>query len=107
MASFAVNDPVAAANSAAANAPLSEIQVDLTKLNALSPEVISKQATVSLFASSRYPTDSQSVSSVDGAANADSDPSLRSTSVSRRVERDAEVSSLSQCKTISPRQPDD
>jgi hypothetical protein len=29
--------------------PAEEVQIDLTKLNALSPEVISKQATVSSY----------------------------------------------------------
>ena len=42
-----INDPAAAAAAAMATVPAQEINVDLTKLNALSPEVISKQATVS------------------------------------------------------------
>jgi hypothetical protein len=42
-----LNDPAAAASTAGGSAPAQEIAVDLGKLNALSPEVISKQATVS------------------------------------------------------------
>jgi len=45
---MSVNDPVAAAAASAGSSyPSQEVQMDLTKLNALSPEVISKQATVS------------------------------------------------------------
>lgn len=42
-----LNDPAAAASVAGGSTPVQEVAVDLTKLNALSPEVISKQATVS------------------------------------------------------------
>jgi translation initiation factor 2 subunit 3 len=41
----AINDPIAAA-STSADVPSQEISVDVTKLTALSHEVISKQATV-------------------------------------------------------------
>lgn len=44
---MSINDPAAAALAAESSVPAQEITVDLTKLNALSPEVISKQATVS------------------------------------------------------------
>jgi translation initiation factor 2 subunit 3 len=46
--SGSVNDPAATA-AAAANGglPVQEASIDVTKLNALSPEVISRQATVS------------------------------------------------------------
>lgn len=44
---MSINDPAAAAYAAQAAADAAEVQVDLSKLNALSPEVISKQATVS------------------------------------------------------------
>ena len=43
----AINDPAAAAASSANGVSTEDIKIDLTKLNALSPEVISKQATVS------------------------------------------------------------
>jgi len=49
---MSVNDPAAAAASSGSSYPIQEAQVDLTKLNALSPEVISKQATVSFLCSS-------------------------------------------------------
>ena len=43
-----INDPARAAAAAAGDGlPHEEVKLDLTKLNALSPEVISKQATVS------------------------------------------------------------
>lgn len=42
-----INDPLSAASQAGGSAyPIEEVKVDLSKLNALSPEVISKQATV-------------------------------------------------------------
>jgi len=44
-----VNDPSTAAASAGSSLPAEEVEVDLMKLNALSPEVISKQATVSII----------------------------------------------------------
>lgn len=44
----AINDPIAAASSGPSE-PIQEVQVDVTKLTALSPEVISKQATVCRF----------------------------------------------------------
>lgn len=44
----AINDPIAAASSGPSE-PVQEVQVDVTKLTALSPEVISKQATVCRF----------------------------------------------------------
>ncbi|ORX34385.1 elongation factor Tu GTP binding domain-domain-containing protein [Kockovaella imperatae] len=44
----AINDPAAAAASASMVVPTEEVKVDLTKLNALSPEVISKQATINI-----------------------------------------------------------
>lgn len=44
----AINDPIAAASSGPSE-PVQEVQVDVTKLTALSPEVISKQATVCHF----------------------------------------------------------
>lgn len=44
----AINDPIAAASSGPSE-PVQEVQVDVTKLAALSPEVISKQATVCRF----------------------------------------------------------
>lgn len=43
---MSINDPAAAAFAAEASASAGEVQIDLAKLNALSPEVISKQATV-------------------------------------------------------------
>lgn len=43
----AVNDTTAAFLAGESDAPAQEVQIDLTKLTALSPEVISKQATVS------------------------------------------------------------
>jgi hypothetical protein len=49
MSNPSINDPAAAFSGAEASAPVQEVQVDVTKLNALSPEVISKQATVSLI----------------------------------------------------------
>jgi hypothetical protein len=45
--STSINDPAAAFSGDASEGPVQEVQVDVTKLNALSPEVISKQATVS------------------------------------------------------------
>jgi hypothetical protein len=45
--SGAVNDPAAAAAKATGGIPLQEASVDCSKLNALSPEVIARQATVS------------------------------------------------------------
>ena len=44
---MSLNDPAAAAQSADSGVPTQEVSVDVTKLTALSPEVISKQATVS------------------------------------------------------------
>lgn len=44
----AINDPIAAASSGPSE-PVQEVHVDVTKLTALSPEVISKQATVCRF----------------------------------------------------------
>jgi hypothetical protein len=44
---MSINDPAAAAYAAQAAAADAEVEIDLSKLNALSPEVISKQATVS------------------------------------------------------------
>lgn len=44
----AVNDTTAAFAAGESGLPTQEVQVDLTKLTALSPEVISKQATVRL-----------------------------------------------------------
>jgi len=46
--SGAVNDPAAAAAKAPGGIPLQEASVDCSKLNALSPEVIARQATVRL-----------------------------------------------------------
>lgn len=45
--SGAVNDPAAAAAKASGGIPEQEASVDCSKLNALSPEVIARQATVS------------------------------------------------------------
>jgi hypothetical protein len=45
--SESINDPAAAAATSGSSLPAEEVQIDLTKLNALSSEVISKQATVS------------------------------------------------------------
>jgi len=45
----AINDPTAA-YAADASVPVTEVQVDTSKLTALSPEVISKQATVGISA---------------------------------------------------------
>jgi hypothetical protein len=45
--SGAVNDPAAAAAKLHGGIPLQEASVDCSKLNALSPEVIARQATVS------------------------------------------------------------
>jgi translation initiation factor 2 subunit 3 len=45
--SKAVNDPAAAAANLSGGIPVQDVNVDVTKLNALSPEVISRQATVS------------------------------------------------------------
>jgi hypothetical protein len=45
--SASINDPAAAFSGEASEVSVQEVQVDVTKLNALSPEVISKQATVS------------------------------------------------------------
>lgn len=43
-----INDPINGASQAGGSAyPIEEVKVDLTKLNALSPEVIINQATVS------------------------------------------------------------
>jgi hypothetical protein len=45
--SGAVNDPAAAAAKLHGGIPLQEASVDCSKLNALSPEVIARQATAS------------------------------------------------------------
>ena len=45
---MSINDPAAAAAASGSTLPAQEVQVDLTKLNALSPEVISKQATINI-----------------------------------------------------------
>lgn len=47
----AVNDTTAAFAAGESDLPAQEVQVDLTKLTALSPEVISKQATVRFVSS--------------------------------------------------------
>lgn len=44
---MSLNDPAAAAQAAESSVPTQAVEVDVTKLTALSPEVISKQATVS------------------------------------------------------------
>lgn len=45
---MSLNDPAAAAQSADSGVPTQEVSVDVTKLTALSPEVISKQATINI-----------------------------------------------------------